>query len=85
MAYVVNPDGTVKFIEVKEGQYGNLKPTGNYDLLEKTKKSGVGYSGYTPPMPRKKGKRANEAPISPTVQITKLHQSHQLANKPRAL
>lgn len=57
MAYVINPDGTVTFIEVKEDRYGNLKPTGSYDLLEKTQKTGVGYSGYTPPMPRKKRKK----------------------------
>ncbi len=57
MAYVVNPDGTVTFIEVKEDRFGNLKPTGSYDLLEQPNKSAVGYSNYTPPKPKKKRKK----------------------------
>lgn len=56
MAYVVNPDGTVTFIEVKTDRYGNIKPTGN--IVEQTTKSSIGYSGYTQPKPKKKRKKA---------------------------
>lgn len=56
MAYVVNPDGTVTFIEVKTDRYGNIKPTGI--ILEQTSKTAIGYSGYIKPVPKKKRKKA---------------------------
>lgn len=62
MAYVVNPDGTVTFIEVKTDRYGNIKPTGN--IVEQTTKSSIGYSGYTQPKPKKMHNSEHDHPAS---------------------
>ena len=82
MAYVVNPDGTVTFIEVKEDRFGNLKPTGSYDLLEQSNKSAVGYSSYTPPKPKKKRKKCKRNAYYANETNSEVTVSKQSTDKP---